>query len=193
VRVADGRQEGRLSRVREAHKPNVGNQLEGQVECDIVPWGTVGMFARGLMSGGFPVTISQAAFSAFGGEVLLAVDHNICQEDAGFPVPYLGPARNLDDQVGAVPAVEFLSLPVAASLGPLVGGKMEMNQGLNIVVRAKDDVSPASAVTPIRTALRDEFFPAEAYTSIAAIARGCKHGDGVDELPGFHDETTRPT
>ena len=58
-----------------------------------------------------------------------------------------------------------------APLGLEVAAVLEMDQGIQLRIHLKNDVTPLAAVPTGRTTVRDKFFPAEGHRAVAAITR----------------------
>jgi hypothetical protein len=74
-----------------------------------------------------------------------------------------------DDGGPGIPAMLVLPFAMRAAAGPDEGLEEQRDKVVGIVVGLEDNVPSVAAIAAVGTAMRDEFFAAEAAASIAAI------------------------
>ena len=62
----------------------------------------------------------------------------------------------------------------------------EVHQGGQVIVRHKDDVAAAAAVTAVRATRRHEFFAVEGHRAVAALAGVQPDRGGINKITGCH-------
>ena len=103
------------------------------------------------------MAVSPAAASAVTQHKILSVRH-IVEDLFGFRVAQDRPTRHKDHNILAVFAVEFRPAAVSAVFRHEFALVPEREQGIRPLVHTENDISAASAVAAVRSALGDVFF-----------------------------------
>jgi hypothetical protein len=132
--------------------------------------------------------VAESALATAGQEGPLSMVGQIGDALTGVRIGDHGADRHPQLDVRAARAVAIRA-SAAVTVGRLMASRVPVvDQGVDVAVGDRPDAAAASAVPAIRSALRDELFPAERRTAVAAIA-GRDFDDGfVDEL---HDGEPR--
>ena len=93
-----------------------------------------------------------------------------------------GAQRHLDDEVFGILAVAEACAALAALGGSVLALVAEVHQGGKMIVRHKDDVTAAAAITAVRAASGHELLTMEAHCAIAALARMEPDGGDIDKI-----------
>src|SRR5579884_1745186 len=167
VSSREPREQRRLAGVRQAHKSDVGEELELERQPALVS-GQATLGESGRLTGGT-------------GKALVAAPARTSSRDHG-ALPradqvmagavlldqYFGARRNSDLQDGAVSAMAQRALTVATSVGLEMRSASKCLQIAHRVVAHQHDVAAAAAVTAIGPALRDVRLAPEAQAPVAA-------------------------
>ena len=156
----------RLARVREADEPDVGQQLEVQLDDALVAGQAALGEPRRLAHGGLEARVAAAAGPAARHRDLLPRAHEVVAR--AVPAHDLRAGRHGHDQRVAVRAVALRPLAVAAAVGAEVRAAAEALEIAQVVVAAQHDVAPAAAVAAVGAALGDVGLAAEGQAAVAA-------------------------
>ena len=182
---ADHTDQRRFAHVGEADQPHVRNDLQFHFQLKFLA-GQAGLGELGdLAGGGGKVAVAPAAATALGDDDRLAAGE-VRHHKTGVGFFQHRAARYADDKVVAVGAGLALGAPVFAVLGGVLALVAEVHQGGEVVVRHKDDIAAAAAVTAVGTARRDKFFAVEGHHTVAALAGAHRDGGGINKIAGSH-------
>ena len=116
------------------------------------------------------MNVAQAVHSAACHQQLLAVRHHLADEFLGVGVEHTRPDRYTDvDALALVPG----HLPphaILSTLGAMMALMPEIDQRVQAAVGYKEDMAAITAITAVRTTLRDELLTAKTYTAVPAVA-----------------------
>ena len=177
----DHREEGGLPRIGLADQPDVGDELE--LELDIPDLSLLARlpFARRLMRGGGEMRIPLPAPSALRDPDLVAMLEHFRDPLAGVAVPDHGPRRHGQDDIAARAAGLVRAHPMFAALGfPMIAIR-EVEEGGEVGVPAHEHVAPLAALPTVGAAHGCELLTAERGAAGAAGAGGDANGDEIDE------------
>ena len=175
VRLGDDGKERALAHVREAHEPDVREELQLQEDRVALAGKPRLCKARHLARRGGEVLVAPAAAPAAAGGEGLAGGH-VVHDLPGVRVAQDRAARHLDAQRLAVAAAAALALTGLAVAGDVFALVAKVHQRGHVVVHLEDDVAAASAVAAVRAARGHVLLAVERHRAVAAVARA--HGDG---------------
>ena len=114
--------------------------------------------------------IAPAAATALSDDDRFVARH-IRKQASGREVSHQRSPRHLDN--GGLPGPS--AAPVAASVFPTLGCVFsliaEIRQGGQVVVHLKNNVPTLAAISAVRAACRDIFFPVKGYRAVSTVAR----------------------
>ena len=110
----------------------------------------------------------------------------VCHDEVGLGLLQHGAARHADDKVITVRTAHPLGTAVLAVGGGVFALVAEVHQGGQVIVRHKDDVAAAAAVTAVRAARRHKFFAVEGHHTVAALAGVQPDRGGINKITGCH-------
>ncbi len=90
--------------------------------------------------------------------------------------------RDLDVVVLGTATMLVLPFPVTSALGADQWLKKQGHQAVDIMVRHKNDIAAFAAITTIRAATGNKFFPAKAAATISTIARFGMHANLINKF-----------
>ena len=183
VRAREPRQQRGLARVGQPDEPDVGEQLEVQLDDALLAREAALGEPRRLPHGAGELLVAAPAGAAGGDRDLLAGAHEVVAR--AVPLGDLGAGRHAHDHRRAVGAVALGALAVAAAVGPVVGAALEGLQVAQRVVAAQHDVAAAAAVAAVGAALGDVRLAAEGEAAVAAPARAHLDACPVGEHQAF--------
>ena len=114
--------------------------------------------------------VAVAAVAAFGDHDALIGLREVVQDFSGFVVVDDGAHWNFDFQVGAAVTATVAAFTVAAAFGAEHVIESEFQKGVFVDIGDEVDVSAVAAIAAAWTAARDEFFTAEGYAAVSAVA-----------------------
>ena len=106
----------------------------------------------------------------------------IGHDEVGLGLLQHGAAGHADDQVVTVCAAHPLGAAILAVGRGVLALVAEVHQGGKMIVRHKDDVTAAAAITAVRAASGHELLTMEAHCAIAALARMEPDGGDIDKI-----------
>ena len=163
-------QQGGFSNVGKSDQTYVRNDLELQQEFQgLGRLAGLGVFGR-LHGRCGVVHVAVAAPAAFEQEKTAVLTGHIRDDLAGRQLPDNGALRHFQDQVLSPFARAAFLFAVFAVLGFVFADMPEIHQGIQAFIYLQIDTAAVTAVTPVRTAGRNEFFPAEGYVSVSPFA-----------------------
>ena len=170
--VAGHGQKGRFSDIGEADKTHIRDHLQFQQKLQ-----GAGRLARlgifGRLHGGCGIMhIAVSAAAALEDHIAAEVSGHIRNDLARICLTDDRALRHFDLNVLAALAGHALLLAVLAVLCGVFAHMAEIREGVEALVHNKDDITALAAVTAVRTACRDIFFPAERDMAVAALAAG---------------------
>ena len=178
---ADGRDEGRLTHIGEADQAHISNQLQLQRHLDVLA-GHTGLGKLGDLAGRrckMRVAVAAAAALCDGDGGVVG---QVRDDQPALRVLDHGAQRHLDDEVFGILAVAEACAALAALGGSVLALVAEVHQGGKMIVRHKDDVTAAAAITAVRAASGHELLTMEAHCAIAALARMEPDGGDIDKI-----------
>lgn len=113
--------------------------------------------------------ITPATFSAKGGGILSSGRSEVSENSTRFTIPDQGSFRHLEDEVSALFPMLPFSPSVLSPFGDVCFFVFIIEECGKVFRGLQDYMSPSSAVSPVRTATGNEFFPSERDTSIPAF------------------------
>jgi hypothetical protein len=158
-RARQARQQRRLARVGQPDEPDVGQQLEAQVDPALVPGQPALGEVRRLARGGGEALVAAPARTA-AGEHDASAGHDEVVGRA-VRVDGLRARRDAHDQVAALGPVAQRALPMAAAARLVMGLALERLQVAHRVVAEQHDVAAAAAVAAVGAAARHVGLAAE--------------------------------
>jgi hypothetical protein len=167
---ADCSKERRLPGVRQSDDTGIGDEFEPQTNGVLLTRET-GIGATGRAIGrSLEVRVTEAAVAAARQHDALAYFGEISKQRLAVFVVDLRADRHLEHRIGAVGAV-----PILAHAGPAVlGGEVLLiavvDERIEAIDRIGDDLSAFAAITAVRTAELNEFFPTERHAAVPAVA-----------------------
>ncbi len=195
LRAGHARQQRGLAGVGQADEPDVGQQLEVQLDHALVAGQAALGQPRRLPHGRLEARVAAAARPAARDGDLLARAHEVVVR----PVPArdLRAGRHRDDQLLAVRAVPLGALAVAAPLGAEVRAPAEALEVAQVVVAAQHDVAAGAAVAAVGAALGHVRLPPEGQAAVAARSRAdldsCTVVEHGQARPRFYCGAACPT
>ena len=178
---ADGRDEGRLAHIGEADQAHISDQLQLQRHLDVLT-GHTGLGKLGDLAGRrckMCVTVAAAAALCDGDGGVVG---QVRDDQPALRILDHGAQRHLDDKVFGILAVAEACAALAALGGSVLALVAEVHQGGKMIVRHKDDVTAAAAITAVRAASGHELLTMEAHCAIAALARMEPDGGDIDKI-----------
>src|SRR5687768_4538776 len=185
ARRRDDGQQRRFPRVRLTYESNVGDQLELELESPRFPFLPRLPLARRLMCGRRKECVALAATSSLRDDRFLAVFENLHDDLTGIRITDDRPGRNRHDHITA--GVAGLVRPhsmLAALRGPPVAVRI-VEQRCQIAVAAHNDVSTATAITPVGAAHWYAMLAAERSASRTSRSRFDFDDHTIDEHSGL--------
>ena len=173
---------GGFAGVGHAQQANVGQHLELQLQLALLARLAVGELARRAVDRAFKVDIAQPALAATGDDDFHAVGGQVGHHFAGQRIGNQRAHRHAQDNIVRALAIAVGAPAVFAVAGDVFFHKAVVHQGVDVFVRHGNHIAAAPAVTAIRAAARDEFFPAHAGRAIAALAAAHFDARFVDEF-----------
>src|SRR6185295_16599313 len=175
--------ERRLARVRRTEQPDIGEQLERELQMPRFARAAAPELARCAIHARLEAGIAATAVPALRDEQALTVARKVAQRFAGIEVADLRALRHLDQEVGARRAGHILPRAAAASLGAESTPHAEVGKRVHAFARYEIDAAAVAAVAAVRAAARDELLAAEAH---AAVAAGASLHTDVRFVDKFH-------
>src|SRR5690606_1893762 len=126
--------------------------------------------ARCLVGRGLEMRVAEAAIAAREQHQLLADFGEVGDQRLAILLEHLGTHRHLEDRIFALGAVAILAHAVMAGLSLEVLLVAVVDQRVEAIDAADDDIAPASAIAAIGAAELDEFLAQERYRAGTAIA-----------------------
>ena len=168
LRAGHARQQRGLARVREADEPDVGEQLQMQLDRALLARQPALGQPRRLPDGGLEAGVPAPPGAAARERRRLARPHQVVARPV--PAAHLRPGRDGDHERLAVRAMALRALAVPAALGAEVGAPPEALQVAQVVVAAQHHVAAAPAVAAVGPALGHVRLAAERQAAVAAGA-----------------------
>ena len=168
LRARDPGEQRRLARVREPDEPDVGEQLELELDRALLPRQAALGQPRGLAHGRLEALVAAAAGAAARDVTSWPGAHEVVAR--AVPALDLRARRHRDHERLAVGAVAQGALAVAAALGAEVRAAAEGLQVAQVVVAAQHDVAAAAAVAAVGAALGHVRLAPEGQAAVAARA-----------------------
>ena len=168
LRARHAREQRRLAGVRQADEPDVGEQLEVQLDGALLARQAALGEPRRLAHGGLEARVAAPAGAAARDRDLLAGPHEVVAR--AVPARDLRAGRHRDHERLAVGAVALGALAVAAALGAEVRAAAEALQVAQVVVAAQQHVAAAAAVAAVGPALGHVRLAPERQAAVAARA-----------------------
>ena len=169
LRAREAGEQRRLAGVREPDEPDVGEQLEVQLDRALLARQAALGQPRRLAHGRLEARVAAAAGAAARDRHLLAGAHEVVAR--AVPALDLRAGRHRDHERLAVGAVALGALAVAAALGAEVRAAAEALQVAQVVVAAQHDVAAAAAVAAVGAALGHVRLAPEGQAAVAAARR----------------------
>ena len=176
---------GAFANVWQADKANVGNGLKLQLNFSFKRFLPGLGEARRLPGRRSEAAVASSAASAVQHYLLPAGGVKVGCNSAGFNVPYNRAYGNLYDKILAVFAARPACAALFAVFSPVEAGELEVEQRIHVAVRNENDAAASAAVSAVRAAARNEFFPVEAGAAVPAVARLYDYSCFVNELHRF--------
>ena len=185
ARRRDDADEGGLAHIREADQAHIGNDLQLKLEVHVLT-GQAGLGELGDLAGrGGKVAVAPAAAATLGHDHWLGAGQ-VGHDEVGLGLLQHGAARYADDKVITVRTAHSLGATVLAVGCGVFALVAEVHQGGQVIVRHKDDVAAAAAVTAVRATRRHEFFAVEGHRAVAALAGVQPDRGGINKITGCH-------
>jgi hypothetical protein len=129
--------------------------------------------------------VAQPTLAAARQHLSLAVANEIKKSFVSFRVVDLGPDGHPQDDVFGCGAILIATATMLTALGPMQTGVTIVDQRIDVAIRDRDHAAATAAIAPVRAALGDIFFSAEARHSVAAVTSDHFHSSLVDEFHRF--------
>ena len=136
--------------------------------------------ARHLTGGRGKVLVAPAASAALAEDEIIGIGHILDNLIRG-QIAHDGASGHLDDQVFAVLSAAALSLPVFAVRRTILTLIAEIHQRGQVIVNVQNNRTAVAAVSAIRPACRNIFFPVEGHRAVAARASFDRDSDFVNK------------
>src|SRR5262249_29032988 len=146
-----------LARVRRAEQPDVGEQLERELQVPRFARSAAAELARRTIHARFETRVAATALPSLRDEQLIAVVREVAERFAGVEVADLRALRDLDQKVRAGRAGHVLAGAAAAALGAESAPHAEVGERVHALARDEIDAAAVAAVATVRPAARDEF------------------------------------
>ena len=130
---------------------------------------------RRLPGWGRKVAVAPAAAAAVQNRARFARCVHIRNHRAGFRLADDRPDRYFDDEIFTALARAVACRAVHAVFRRVVALEAEVQQRVHVQISVKADIAAVTAVSAVRPAVQDEFFPVERHAAVAAVA--CLAGD----------------
>ena len=180
----DDGEEGGLAGIGQADKPDIGDEFQPQPDPAFLTRPAFVGAAGGAVGGGFEMGVAEAAIAAFEQYDAFAGGVEVGQHGFLIVVEDLGADGHFDHHVVRAGAGHIGARAVAAFAGAEMLGVAEVDQGVEVGHRLKDDVPAAPAHAAIGATVFDEAFTPEGDDAVAAVA-GAEIDFGlVEELHG---------
>ena len=164
------REQGRLTCIREAHKSHVSEQLELEDEPAFLVWLARLRVARCLVGRCLEVVVSETSAAALHEDPLLMRLHELEKDLAGLSVLCNSSERHVQIYVRAILAVLQLAAAGSAVLGHDVLAVFQMDECPELRIGPEDDMSASSAVSTVRSTLRNILLPPHVRRTRTSIA-----------------------
>ncbi len=109
------------------------------------------------------------------------VARNIGNHQTAFRIADYRPARYADHKIGRVFAAAPSAAPVLAVLRRVLAPITKIHQRGKIGIGSEYNIAAAAAVSAVRPARCDIFFPMERHRAVAAVARRDMNGCGINK------------
>ena len=131
------------------------------------------------------MAVAPAAAAALGNDDRLAAG-KVCHHQPGVGLFQHCAAGHADDKIVTVGTGLALGTAIFAVLGGVLAFVAEVHQGGKVIVRHKDNIAAAAAVTAVGAALGNKFFAVEGHNTVAALAGAHPDGGGINKIAGSH-------